>query len=148
MDEWTGEPDDDHLDELTARVRRRRCPLLLGELALRGRVTAEPTLSADDLAVDRELADIAGGFRFLLDLTPVDLVEARRPRSSTTGAPPAFEYRPLEDDPAVAAKRLAEVRGRGRRRPDAREPAPRQAARAAPAARDARLPRLRRASSP
>ena len=33
MDEWTGTPDDQHLDELTARVRGRRLPLLLGELA-------------------------------------------------------------------------------------------------------------------
>ena len=30
-----------------------------------------------DLAVDRALTDIAGSFRFLLDVTPVDLVDAR-----------------------------------------------------------------------
>jgi uncharacterized protein (TIGR02421 family) len=66
------------------------------------------TLSADDLAVDRQLADLAGGYRFLLDLTPIDLPEARRAYAED-GRLPVFQYRELEDDPAVAAKRLAEV---------------------------------------
>ena len=34
-------------------------------------------LSETDLAVDRALADIATSFRFLYDVTPVDLVAAR-----------------------------------------------------------------------
>jgi uncharacterized protein (TIGR02421 family) len=66
-------------------------------------------LSADDLAVDRELADIAASFRFLLDLTPVDLAEVRQ-RFEADGRPPAFRYRDLEDDPTIADKRLREVR--------------------------------------
>ena len=65
-------------------------------------------LSADDLAVDRELADLAGGFRFLLDLTPVDLPELRC-RFEQDGRVPAFRYRDLEEDPEVAATRLAQV---------------------------------------
>jgi uncharacterized protein (TIGR02421 family) len=65
-------------------------------------------LSDDDLAVDHELADIALGFRFLLDLTPIDLVEARQ-AFDADGTTPPFRYRPLEDDPALAAKRVAGV---------------------------------------
>jgi uncharacterized protein (TIGR02421 family) len=66
-------------------------------------------LSDADLTIDHELAEIADGFRFLLDLTPVDLAEARR-SFETDGRAPRFRYRPLEDDPALAAKRVAEVR--------------------------------------
>lgn len=65
-------------------------------------------LSADDLAVDRALADIAGGFRFLLDLTPVDLVAARE-RFHRDGCEPAFRYRDLEDDPGLSLRRLDAV---------------------------------------
>lgn len=65
-------------------------------------------LSADDLAVDHELADLAGSFRFLLDLTPVDLPGARK-EFETTGRAPRLEYRPLEDDTTVAAKRLGAI---------------------------------------
>jgi uncharacterized protein (TIGR02421 family) len=65
-------------------------------------------LSADDLAVDHELADLAGSFRFLLDLTPIDLPEARQ-EFEATGRAPELRYRPLEDDTAVAAKRLQAI---------------------------------------
>jgi uncharacterized protein (TIGR02421 family) len=65
-------------------------------------------LSAGDLAIDRELADIALGYRFLLDVTPVNLVNARR-RFLDHGTPPEFDYRPLEDDVDVIANRLAKV---------------------------------------
>jgi len=71
-------------------------------------VTTTNPFSAGDLAVDRELADLASGFRFLLDLTPVDLAEARR-TFDADGRPPPFGYRPLEDDPALTVKRLADV---------------------------------------
>ena len=70
-------------------------------------MTSNP-LSAGDLAVDRELADLAGGFRFLLDLTPVDLPEVRR-QFEQDGRVPELRYRELEDDPEVALKRLAQV---------------------------------------
>ena len=65
-------------------------------------------LSAGDLAIDRELADIALGYRFLLDVTPVNLIDARR-RFFDDGTPPEFRYRPLEDDVDVIASRLAKV---------------------------------------
>ncbi len=65
----------------------------------------EGGLSDEDLAVDHELADIAASFRFLLDLTPMDLDGARR-AFDADGRPPHFRYRALEDDPAVVAKRL------------------------------------------
>jgi uncharacterized protein (TIGR02421 family) len=70
-------------------------------------VTAE-SLSGTDLAVDRALADIATSFRFLLDVTPIDLVGARE-TFWATGRPPVFEYRDLEDDPRVMTERLSEV---------------------------------------
>jgi uncharacterized protein (TIGR02421 family) len=71
-------------------------------------VTRLDRLSAADLAVDRELADIALGYRFLLDVTPVNLVDARH-RFLDRGTPPEFRYRPLEDDVDVVASRLAKV---------------------------------------
>jgi uncharacterized protein (TIGR02421 family) len=65
-------------------------------------------LRVEDLAVDRELADIAGSFRFLFDLTPTDLAAART-RFDESGRPPEFAYRDLDDDPALTAARLEAV---------------------------------------
>jgi uncharacterized protein (TIGR02421 family) len=58
-------------------------------------------LPAADLAVDRQLAQVAGSYRFLLDVTPVDVEEHRRAFLDGHARPPAFTYRDLEDDPAV-----------------------------------------------
>ena len=66
------------------------------------------TLADSDLAVDRTLADIATSFRFLFDVTPVDLVDARK-TFRANGRSPKFEYRPLRDDPAVTSARIEEV---------------------------------------
>ena len=71
-------------------------------------MTSDHGLPAGDLAIDRELADIALGYRFLLDVTPVNLIDARR-RFLDDATPPAFRYRPLEDDVDVVASRLAKV---------------------------------------
>ena len=71
-------------------------------------MTADAELSADDLAVDHDLADMAGSFRFLLDLTPVDLVRARE-EFEATGRAPELRYRPLEDDTAIAVQRLRAI---------------------------------------
>jgi uncharacterized protein (TIGR02421 family) len=71
-------------------------------------MTGDDGLAPGDLAIDRELADIALGYRFLLDVTPVDLIGVRR-RFVDDGEPPEFSYRPLEDDVAVVADRLAKV---------------------------------------
>jgi uncharacterized protein (TIGR02421 family) len=70
--------------------------------------TPSPSFSTEDLMVDRSLADIASSFRFLLDLTPVDLSEARV-RFLTDGRTPQFSYRELEDEPELAARRLAAI---------------------------------------
>jgi uncharacterized protein (TIGR02421 family) len=73
------------------------------------RTDVTPTALAEaDLEVDRTLADIASSFRFLLDVTPIDLVQARDSFWST-GRTPIFEYRPLGDDPTVTMARLRDV---------------------------------------
>lgn len=66
------------------------------------------TLSADDLAIDRELARLAESFRFLLDLTPVD-VQANRYAFLHDGIDPTFTYRPLEDRTEVLRAELAAI---------------------------------------
>lgn len=64
--------------------------------------------SPADLAIDHELADLAQSFRFLVDLTPID-VEPARAAFLAGGEPPTFTYRDLEDDLEVTAARLASV---------------------------------------
>jgi uncharacterized protein (TIGR02421 family) len=59
-------------------------------------------LPAGDLAVDRELAQVAGSYRFLLDVTPLDVEEHRRAFLGGDARPPAFTYRDLEDEPDVS----------------------------------------------
>jgi uncharacterized protein (TIGR02421 family) len=71
-------------------------------------VTALHDLRPSDLAIDRELTDTASSIRFLLDVTPVNLVETRR-RFLSDGSTPEFVYGPLTDDPAVIETRLAAV---------------------------------------
>lgn len=66
------------------------------------------SLPTSDLVIDRELADLSSGMRFLLDVTPVNLLQARE-EFLASGGTPSFEYRPLEDDPDVTAARLADV---------------------------------------
>lgn len=64
---------------------------------------------ASDLAIDRELASISESFRFLVDVTPVNVEEARKQFLSSPDQEPAFEYRDIEDFPAVIGARLAAV---------------------------------------
>jgi uncharacterized protein (TIGR02421 family) len=71
-------------------------------------VTAPSQLRPSDFAIDRELADTASSIRFLLDVTPVNLIEARRTFVSD-GATPEFVYGPLADDPAVTETRLEAI---------------------------------------
>lgn len=71
-------------------------------------MTIADPVRPEDLVIDHELADTASGSRFLLDVTPVDLVEVRR-RFFEDGRPPAFTYGPLQYDPAVIATRLAAI---------------------------------------
>jgi uncharacterized protein (TIGR02421 family) len=71
-------------------------------------MTSASTLHDDDLAIDHELADVAQSFRFLLDVTPLDVHDARAD-FERDGTEPAFEYRDLEDDLNVVRKRLDAV---------------------------------------
>jgi uncharacterized protein (TIGR02421 family) len=64
-------------------------------------MTTSTMLSDADLAIDRELARVSDSFRFLLDVTPVDMEEQRRAYLHGTATEPSFTYRPLEDDPEV-----------------------------------------------
>jgi uncharacterized protein (TIGR02421 family) len=65
-------------------------------------------LTAADLAIDRELASISESFRFLVDVTPVNVFAARK-QFLDSGSDPAFEYRNLEDFPEVIKARLGAV---------------------------------------
>jgi uncharacterized protein (TIGR02421 family) len=69
---------------------------------------AASAIRPEDLAVDHELADTASSIRFLLDVTPVNLLDARRAffADRTT---PEFVYGPLEDDPDVTESRIAAI---------------------------------------
>jgi uncharacterized protein (TIGR02421 family) len=67
------------------------------------------TLSPGDLAVDRELAQVSESYRFLLDITPVDVEAHRDAYLRGHAGEPAFTYRPLEDEPDVIGAVLDEV---------------------------------------
>jgi uncharacterized protein (TIGR02421 family) len=66
------------------------------------------TISPATIDVDRELADIAASFSFLMDVTPIDLVDVRD-EFWKSGRPPVFQYRPLQADPGVVEQRLHAV---------------------------------------
>ena len=66
-------------------------------------------LSATDLAVDHQLALLAGSFRFLLDITPVDADDLRDDFIEGREPEPEFTYRELEADPDVVRAELAAV---------------------------------------
>jgi uncharacterized protein (TIGR02421 family) len=68
-----------------------------------------PVLAPADLAVDRRLADISESFRFLLDLTPVNVPSARTAFLGSDDEEPSFEYRDLEDSPRVLRAELDAV---------------------------------------
>jgi uncharacterized protein (TIGR02421 family) len=67
------------------------------------------SLAATDLAVDRELASISESFRFLVDVTPVNVEEARKHFLASPEDGPNFVYRDIEDFPEVIGARLAAV---------------------------------------
>ncbi len=63
-------------------------------------------LSPGDRAIDHRLAEVAGSYRFLLDLTPLDVEDARRKFLDGDARPPQFTYRHLEDEPEVTRAAL------------------------------------------
>ena len=64
---------------------------------------------ATDLAVDRELTSISESFRFLVDVTPVNVLAAQRQFLASPDSEPGFEYRLIEDLPEVIGARLEAV---------------------------------------
>ena len=66
-------------------------------------------VTATDLAIDRELASISESFRFLVDLTPVNVSTARKEFLASGDSTPVFEYRDLEDFPEVIRARLEAI---------------------------------------
>jgi uncharacterized protein (TIGR02421 family) len=68
-----------------------------------------PQLSASDLAVDHQLALLAGSYRFLLDITPVDADDVRDDFLAGDDRAPRFTYRDLETDPVVVRAELDSV---------------------------------------
>lgn len=65
-------------------------------------------LSTRDRAIDHELALLSGSLRFLLDVTPMN-VEQARTEFLATGELPEFVYRDLEDDPEVLKRVLQDI---------------------------------------
>lgn len=99
--------DDDERDDL--RVSGTRMRRVTGQLLSRAAsATAEDGLSVADRAVDLQLAALSGSFRFLLDVTPVNVEDARA-RFLADGVLPPFEYRPLEEDAEVLRQVLYDV---------------------------------------
>ena len=69
--------------------------------------TVAPTI--EDLAVERAIAKVAESFRFVLDVTPVNVLEQREEFLSGMTRAPSFRYRELEDAPAVLSAELAAI---------------------------------------
>lgn len=67
------------------------------------------TISPRDLAIDHELAQVSERYRFLLDITPLDVEDHRVEFLRGAVTEPAFSYRPLEDDLDVMDAVLAAV---------------------------------------
>ena len=65
-------------------------------------------VSLRDRAIDHELALVSRSFRFLLDVTPLN-VEQARTEFLATGELPEFGYRTLEDDPDVLRQVLRDM---------------------------------------
>ena len=62
-------------------------------------------LSASDLAIDHQIAQISTSFEFLTSLTPINSAEARRAYLNE-GIAPVFEYPELAVDPDVVEEQL------------------------------------------
>ena len=63
-------------------------------------------LTVEDLAIEHEVAQAAASFRFVLDVTPVNVEEQRREFIQGRTTQPVFVYRELEDDPHVVRATL------------------------------------------
>jgi uncharacterized protein (TIGR02421 family) len=63
-------------------------------------------LTVEDLAIEHKIAQAAESFRFVLDVTPVNVEEQRREFLQGRTTEPVFVYRELEDDPDVVGATL------------------------------------------
>lgn len=71
--------------------------------------TGTAQLSAEDLAVDHQLAQLSDSVRFLLEITPIDADEVRRGFLSGEAGDPEFTYRDLTVDLDVADAELEKI---------------------------------------
>ena len=61
-------------------------------------------LSSHDLALDHALAELDASFQFLLDVTPINLMDARASFLGGGADAPPFAYRELEDPDVIRAR--------------------------------------------
>lgn len=66
-------------------------------------------LTQRDRTIDEELTAISDSFRFLLDVTPTNIAEARYLFLADPSTRPSFEYRPLGDAADGIRHRLADI---------------------------------------
>ena len=66
-------------------------------------------LSAEDLAVDQQLAQMSGSIRFLLEITPIDADDVREKFLAGQTRDPVFTYRELSIDPDVEEAALNNI---------------------------------------
>ncbi|MBO1031220.1 DUF1704 domain-containing protein [Tessaracoccus sp. SD287] len=113
MDEWTGQPDRQVIADL-AQALGRTADTLADVLAARGTHQGESVrrgsnpLSADDRAVDHQIAQVSTSFEFLSALTPNNVLDARRAFFDAF-ATPRFTYSELEVDPDVVEAELGQI---------------------------------------
>ena len=64
--------------------------------------------------IDRQLADVSSQFKFLLQVTPLNMErEWHEFQASKFEKPPAFDYRPLETNPLLLKRRLMNIATEG-----------------------------------
>jgi uncharacterized protein (TIGR02421 family) len=64
--------------------------------------------------IDRQLADVSSQFKFLLQITPLNMERAWHEfQASGFDRPPAFDYRPLETNPLLLKRRLMSIATEG-----------------------------------
>ncbi len=100
----TKKPAADAGTEAPARRQTRRSTVS----ADRATASAASGISLRDRAIDHELALVSRSFRFLLDVTPVNVEQARE-EFLASGRLPEFVYRDLEDDPEVLRRVLKDI---------------------------------------
>ena len=112
MDEWSGQPDREVIAEL-ADALGKTADTLNGVLTARRPSASGPArgsnpLSADDRAIDHQVAQISTSFQFLAALTPNNVADARQ-AFVETGRTPEFTYHDLDVEPDVVEAELRQI---------------------------------------